>query len=1066
MSSEEARRVFQDGKGDSGSHAEGTKKLSAVVERLAAVCREHLLREKILVVPSLAIGHQIADAVAHGGTPWVNLRAETIRTLADAIAGFDLAREGITVLSRAQALAIIERACDEVLDAASYFAALKDRPGLHRAIQKSIDDLRHAGVDSAAMPESVFEDPRKAIDLGRILAAYERELIDGRFVDRFGVLSRAIALLEGGAVKPWAGDAVWMVIDELELTGAEEKLLSLASGGRFEKLVFNDHETTPHVDFRRAAGEENELRGAFRAILGAAIPFDDAEIVYTTREPYLALGFELAAEHAVPCTFAEGVSSHYTRPGQAVLGFLRWMGGGWDAVHLQRIARSGVMSLGDDPATLGSRAFARVLRKAAIGWGRDRHLARIDVLIAGRRVELEEEEDAARSDRIERSILEDERARDVITRLLALTEVVAEGEEIDPALAARTAQHFVAAFGAIRNEVDAMASAGLQRMLEELAALPGRKTSRAVVTARLSEAVAQLHVSASNPRPGYLHVTPVRAGGWSARRRMFIVGADDSKHPGRGLQDPIVLDSERNTINQRIDPRQLALLGEAPRRTTEQFDRLIARSGTRVITISFADLDLKERREHFPAPVFLDLYRRQVGQADASYKEVEKAVARQGFVDQRPLSASEWWLMRRFSDHDPNLRPSVLAAYPTLASGAEAEAERASDRLTKWDGLIDAPINDPNAELDPRRNGRIYSASQLEKMASCPYQYFLARILHVEPLDDLTFEPDSWLQGREFGSMLHEVLQQTMDTLCAAGQKPSLTFLPQMEAIAEAALREWRNVIPPPNEAAFERRRTELFRSAELFLRNEEEACRRVTPKFFEVSFGFGEDSPDSIAMPEPLTITLGGNSSIQATPLTRTPRRSVSPSPRVPRGEGGSMGASAVSFEAIQSATPGTSIQLRGRIDRVDHDEATNEWSIWDYKSGGTYEYDHGGLLQRGRKVQHAIYARALEAMLLRKGLTGQVAQSGYFFPTPKGRGARIARVAKPGELEHSFNALFDVIGRGYFLHAEADACRWCDFKELCGGEQVAASRTAAKIAVNPGDAAVTAWVRLQGIR
>src|SRR5437660_3663749 len=42
--------------------------MSHLISRLAEVCREHLLTEKILVVPSLAIGHQIADAVAQGRT--------------------------------------------------------------------------------------------------------------------------------------------------------------------------------------------------------------------------------------------------------------------------------------------------------------------------------------------------------------------------------------------------------------------------------------------------------------------------------------------------------------------------------------------------------------------------------------------------------------------------------------------------------------------------------------------------------------------------------------------------------------------------------------------------------------------------------------------------------------------------------------------------------------------------------------------------------------------------------------------------------------------------------------
>src|SRR5438105_3856637 len=166
--------------------------MSPLVSRLAAVCREHLLREKILVVPSLAIGHQIADAIAHGGTPWVNLRVETMRTIADAVAGFDLAREGVTVLSRVQALSLIERACDRVLDTSSYFAALADRPGLHRAIQKSIDDLRHAAIDPAKIKTPAFEDSRKAADLVRVLGAYEEELTRRHYIDRFGVLDRAI----------------------------------------------------------------------------------------------------------------------------------------------------------------------------------------------------------------------------------------------------------------------------------------------------------------------------------------------------------------------------------------------------------------------------------------------------------------------------------------------------------------------------------------------------------------------------------------------------------------------------------------------------------------------------------------------------------------------------------------------------------------------------------------------------------------------------------------------------------------------------------------------------------
>jgi hypothetical protein len=204
--------------------------MSQLISRLAAVCREHLLTEKILVVPSLAIGHQIADAVAQSGTPWVNLRVETMRTLADAVAGFELAREGVTVLSRAQALALIERACDRALESGSYFAALADRPGLHRAIQKSIDDLRHAGIDPSRIAKGAFEEPRKAADVARILAAYGEELTSRRYLDRFGVLARAISMLERGAAGPWAKDAIWIVVEDVELTATDVVLVVPAEG--------------------------------------------------------------------------------------------------------------------------------------------------------------------------------------------------------------------------------------------------------------------------------------------------------------------------------------------------------------------------------------------------------------------------------------------------------------------------------------------------------------------------------------------------------------------------------------------------------------------------------------------------------------------------------------------------------------------------------------------------------------------------------------------------------------------------------------------------------------------
>src|SRR2546428_3102722 len=192
-----------------------------------------------------------------------------------------------------------------------------------------------------------------------------------------------------------------------------------------------------------------------------------------------------------------------------------------------------------------------------------------------------------------------------------------------------------------------------------------------------------------------------------------------------------------------------------------------------------------------------------------------------------------------------------------------------------------------------------------------PYRHFLQRILKIEPVDEVEYDQDKWLEDRVYGSLLHDVLESAMTELCEAGRKPSMDFLPRMKEIADEALEAWRNLVPSPSDAAFEKRRTDLFEACAVFLRTEEEACRTVTPKYFELPFGIDDDAP--------FTLPLGG----------------------------------------------GTSIKLRGRIDRVDHDETANEWHGWDSKSGRPKQVDAGGVLVCGTKIQHAIYARAVEKLV-----------------------------------------------------------------------------------------------------
>jgi hypothetical protein len=178
--------------------APGVPGTSRLIEELARVCAEQPLDEKVLVAPSLPAGHTLVERLAREGHAWMNLRVETVRTLALHAVGPDLAGEGLRLLSRAQALALVEQACSETLTARSYFGLLRDRPGLHRALQKTLDELRAAGLEPEAIPVSAFTDSRKPREIRAVLARYGRLLAEGGFVDGLEVLRRAAAAATEG----------------------------------------------------------------------------------------------------------------------------------------------------------------------------------------------------------------------------------------------------------------------------------------------------------------------------------------------------------------------------------------------------------------------------------------------------------------------------------------------------------------------------------------------------------------------------------------------------------------------------------------------------------------------------------------------------------------------------------------------------------------------------------------------------------------------------------------------------------------------------------------------------
>ena len=141
------------------------------------------------------------------------------------------------------------------------------------------------------------------------------------------------------------------------------------------------------------------------------------------------------------------------------------------------------------------------------------------------------------------------------------------------------------------------------------------------------------------------------------------------------------------------------------------------------------------------------------------------------------------------------------------------------------------------------------------------------------------------------------------------------------------------------------------------------------------------------------------------------------------------------IDFERAISGVPvqlpdGTTIHLRGRIDRVDETDAG--LALWDYKTGSTHRFrtPRNDPFNGGRVLQHAIYIELAKAHYGER-----VAQFGYFFPTEKGRGERI--LFTPTQLAGAPDLLArlrESIAQGAFLATtEVDDCAFCDYRSIC---------------------------------
>jgi RecB family exonuclease len=1021
--------------------------MNSSVRFLADFCRDHPLEEKIYVAPSFVIGREIGEALARESGAWINLRFVTLPSLAHERAALELSRRGLRLAAGPELLVFVDILFRELQEAKrlEYFGKLTPSPGVAQALLRAIGCLRLEGLTGERIDPALFTVAEKGRDLRALAALYEDRLRAAAAIDLAGLyaLARDAAARGGGA-----GGARILLPADTALARLEREFLDAASGvppifyggdpvfglarprrfetakgtapgppaatdaGRLPWLFDPERKGAPKpfgdgsVEIFRALGLTNECREVLRRVLTGELAFDEVEIVAPPGPAYITAFHRLSLRAGLPVTFADGLPLSLTSPGRALDGLLEWIEKGFAVSTLCRLLESQDLRLpfvgpGED---LPPQTVSRHLQQAQIGWDRDRYLSRLEGLRRAKEEEAErpayeDVEDASEDKRRDARLTSADIARlaDAVGRLLASIPDLPRPGPVpagDLCLGLADVLESSAVLRPDPEERDAQALRLVTGALRELTGGSGALAGPAPAIGfeeafdRIRTAVTTLAVGASAPRPGHLHFSSHAGGGCAGRPVTFLLGLDDSGFPGRGLQDPILLDAEREKLSPGLPTNADSL-----KESVHAMAALLASLRGRVV-LSYPSYDLLEDRVSFPSSLVLQVHRLLRGQSTLDYADLEASLAdAAGFLPPGPDKAvdeTEWWLGRLAGDCRPKGGLAAIRRhFPGLAGGIQAEEARAGEKLGAYEGIVRID----RSRFDPLVNRTLeLSASRLERLVKCPFGYFLRYVLGVEPPEELERDLSRWLDAKDRGSLIHEILCEFMRRLTEAGEKPDpARHDGLMRAIAEETIARWADEVPPPSPGIFERERRDIDHALALFLAVESARPATVRPLAFEKRFS------------------------------------------RVPIAIAG-----------------GLSFLLKGVIDRID-EIGPATYRILDYKTGSPKPYQDLVAFGQGRIIQHALYAVAAEKILVDEGLAreARIAESGYFFPTRRGEGGEV--IVQDFD-RAAFRALLAdilaLISKGYFPTALRDECRFCDYGPVCGGTPGATKK---KIQGNP---------------
>ena len=998
-----------------------------------------------VVVPNqyakLALRRQLATA------GYANVRHEVIARVAESLGASELAAQGKVPLTA-------------VTEEAAIRSALRAAGGLgpqteHRAVVSTLQALFRDLGDVGLEGESYGRLASRG-ELARVaIAAHDKYLsllAEGGFYDRAELCRTAATAVERDGATPLAEWGSIVLYLPSRLSAPELRLLnSLANAGRLEvglswlddpaadaepkrwaTALGLDWDTFPTAGSGRPAEPEvlmapdagEEVRAAVRKVIadleGEGMPLHRTALVYRHQEPYQQLVRETLEAAKLPWVGLGGKPISESFAGRGLLGLLHLQG--------QRFSRGAVLNWlsslphGQDGPTLTQ--WDRISRKAGVVRGIEQWSDRLQRKLDEDRAtiaKLEKEDDdtteplrnyrrseAAATEEMRRRIQEMDRR----TRPLA----AASGWSGLAAWALDLRDRYIPVGKGWTAEQQEQA----QLVDETIGALAAAAPlDGQVEVGRFVETLEQALGARRRPQGklGQGVVTgSISAIGGMTFDRIYVLGMTERAYPAPPPVDPIFPEDAGE------DP-----LGRAERRLAgERMSYLGALAAAKSAILCFPTHDT-EQRPAYPARWLLDavatLAGRRVGPAEL--RELR------GSAEERPwltsLVSTEAALRhgpvmlnlperrvneaREIVQREGDLLHSAMAAREELplGRGLTATAARASREFTEFDGNVAAVA--PGLTKLAGGLSRLHpiSPSGVETWASCPFRYFLGRVLEVEPTERPE-DDESWaISAIDRGSLIHAILEEFFRKLLADGRPAIGEAYTQadrelLEQIAKEHFQRVESLGQTGYRLAWLNEQTAIQLDLRTVLTKDEEfrAGIAVRPEFFEQGFGWAEGWP-----------------------------------------------------AAEVALADGTVVRLRGYIDRVDLGD--NEAYVTDYKTGSNYgqrDFEADPVIA-GTKVQLAVYSNAVRRFLEAAGKpAGQVTAS-YWFISAKGKFQRI-EVSESDAADQRLSEIMGVVNEGLTAGAFPQVpgedqggipkrpafsnCVFCDYNRICptGRDQI----------------------------